>query len=219
MKLNEVLLIAGSLLAALVLSKGGSVSSIFKKSPVPFMPLENKTISFIENFPQLETFKQFFPVKETNVQLKNIMNIEEKENMQRNTYLQNEMDKVQQYIGSKESEIANYQNQLGKSRLDQFDKIAPSNWGGINLLRKFDKYGDPNRSLFPDFRLLYTQENRNIILQQANYENQQNNIQSNIGILETNIGKANEYAKRQQSDIDNLNEEYQTRFGSLSRYG
>ena len=219
MKLNEVLLIAGSLLAALVLSKGGSVSSIFKKSSVPFMPLENKTISFIENFPQLETFKQFFPVKETNVQLKNIMNIEKKENMQRNTYLQNEMDKVQQYIGSQKSEIGNYQNQLGKSRLDQFDKIAPSNWGGINLLRKFDKYGDPNRSLFPDFRLLYTQQNRNIILQQANYENQQNNIQSNIGILETNIGKANEYAKRQQSDIDNLNEEYQTRFGSLSRYG
>ena len=219
MKLNEVLLIAGSLLAALVLSKGGSVSSIFKKSSVPFMPLENKTISFIENFPQLETFKQFFPVKETNVQLKNIMNIEKKENMQRNTYLQNEMDKVQQYIGSQKSEIGNYQNQLGKSRLDQFDKIAPSNWGGINLLRKFDRYGDPNRSLFPDFRLLYTQQNRNIILQQANYENQQNNIQSNIGILETNIGKANEYAKRQQSDIDNLNEEYQTRFGSLSRYG
>ena len=219
MKLNEALLIGGALLAALVISKGGAVSSIFKKSSVPFMPLENKTISFIENFPQLETFKQFFPVKETNVQLKNIMNIEKKENMQRNTYLQNEMDKVQQYIGSQKSEIGNYQNQLGKSRLDQFDKIAPSNWGGINLLRKFDRYGDPNRSLFPDFRLLYTQQNRNIILQQANYENQQNNIQSNIGILETNIGKANEYAKRQQSDIDNLNEEYQTRFGSLSRYG
>jgi|TARA_R110000744_G_scaffold13081_2_gene38407 hypothetical protein len=219
MKLNEVLLIAGSLLAALVLSKGGSVSSIFKKSSVPFMPLENKTISFIENFPQLETFEQFFPVKETNVQLKNIMNIEKKENMQRNTYLQNEMDKVQQYIGSQKSEIGNYQNQLGKSRLDQFDKIAPSNWGGIDLLKKFDRDSDPYRSLFPDFRLLYTQQNRNIILQQANYENQQNNIQSNIGILETNIGKANEYAKRQQSDIDNLNEEYQTRFGSLSRYG
>jgi hypothetical protein len=126
---------------------------------------------------------------------------------------------VQQYIGSQKSEIGNYQNQLGKSRLDQFDKIAPSNWGGIDLLKKFDRDSDPYRSLFPDFRLLYTQQNRNIILQQANYENQQNNIQSNIGILETNIGKANEYAKRQQSDIDNLNEEYQTRFGSLSRYG
>ena len=219
MKLNEALLIGGALLAALVISKSGAVSSIFKKSSVPFMPLENKTISFIENFPQLETFEQFFPVKETNVQLKNIMNIEKKENMQRNTYLQNEMDKVQQYIGSQKSEIGNYQNQLGKSRLDQFDKIAPSNWGGIDLLKKFDRDSDPYRSLFPDFRLLYTQQNRNIILQQANYENQQNNIQSNIGILETNIGKANEYAKRQQSDIDNLNEEYQTRFGSLSRYG
>ena len=219
MKLNEVLVIAGSLLAALVLSKGGSVSSIFKKSSVPFMPLENKTISFIENFPQIETYKQFFPVKETNVQLQNIMNIEKKENMQRNTYLQNEMDKVEQYIGSQESQIGNYENQLGKSRLDQFDKIAPSNWGGISLLRKFDRDSDPYRSLFPDFRLLYTQENRDIILQQAQYENKQNNIRTNIGILETNVGKANEYATRQQSDIDNLNEEYQTRFGGLSRYG
>jgi len=219
MKLNEVLVIAGSLLAALVLSKGGSVSSIFKKSSVPFMPLENKTISFIENFPQIETYKQFFPVKETNVQLQNIMNIEKKENMQRNTYLQNELDKVQEYIGSQKSEIGNYENQLGKSRLDQFDKIAPSNWGGISLLRKFDRDSDPYRSLFPDFRLLYTQENRDIILQQAQYENKQNNIRTNIGILETNVGKANEYATRQQSDIDNLNEEYQTRFGGLSRYG
>jgi len=219
MKLNEVLIIGGALLASLVLSKGGSVSSIFKKSSVPFLPLENKTNSFIQNFPQIETYNQFFPIKDTNVQLQNIMKIEEKENIQRNTYLQNEMDKVEQYIGSQESEIENYQNSLNPKVSKEFSNIAPVNWGGISLLRKFDRDSDPYRSLFPDFRLLYTQENRDIILQQAQYENQQNNIRTNIGILEKNVAKANEYATRQQSDIDNLNEEYQTRFGSLSRYG
>ena len=219
MKLNEVLIIAGSLLAALVISKGGSVSSIFKKSAVPFLPLENKTISFMENFPKIETFQQFFPVKETNVQLKNIMNIEEKENMQRNTYLQNEMDKVKQYISGQENQIENYQNMINPKVTKAFSNIAPSNWNGLNLIRKFDKDGAPNRSLFPDFRLLYTKENRDIILDQAKYENQQNNILSNIGILEKNVGKANEYATRQKNNIDNLNKEYQTRFGSLSRYG
>ena len=34
-----------------------------------------------------------------------------------------------------------------------------------------------------------------------------------------NIAKANELVFRQQNEIDRLQEEYQTRFGSLSRYG
>ena len=81
MKFNETLLIGLALVAALVFSKGGAASSIFKKSSVPYLPLENKTISFMENFPFLETFKQFFPVKETNVQLYNIRDIEEKQKL------------------------------------------------------------------------------------------------------------------------------------------
>jgi hypothetical protein len=210
MKLNETLLIVGALLAALVLSKGGAVSSIFKKSSVPFMPLENKTISFIENIPQLEKFKQFFPVKETNVQLKNIINIEEKENQQRVGYLQNELDSVQDYISRQVNTAPK-----------EFAKIAPPNVSGINLLNRFDnqlnyyqkfwsgeKGSISGLSVFPDFKLLLTQSNRNIIADQAQYETTQ-----------TNIAKANEYAIRQQGDIDDLNAEYQTRFGSLSRYG
>ena len=210
MKLNEALLIGGALLAALVLSKGGAVSSIFKKSSVPFMPLENKTISFIENIPQVKTFEQFFPVKETNVQLQNIINIEEKKNEQRVGYLQNELDSVQGYVSRQVNTAPK-----------EFAKIAPPNISGINLLNKFDgmlKYysqvwsGEKGPisglSVFPDFKLLLTQSNRNIIADQAQYETTQ-----------TNIAKANEYAIRQQGDIDNLNAEYQTRFGSLSRYG
>ena len=54
MKINEALIIGGALLAALVLSKGedfsSSINRFFKKPSIPFMPLENKTINFIENF-------------------------------------------------------------------------------------------------------------------------------------------------------------------------
>ena len=64
------------------------------------------------------------------------------------------------------------------------------------------------RSVFPDFKLLLTQNNRNILQTQAQYE-----------IAQENIGKANEIITRQQGEIDMLNEEYQTRFGGLSRYG
>ena len=203
MKYNETLLIGLALVAALVFSKSGSASSIFKKSSVPFLPLENKTISFMENLPVLEKFKQFFPIKETNVQLYNIKDIEEKQKDERLSYLQNEKKMVQEYIGT---QINPY------SPAEDFKKIAPSNWSGISLLKKFDRDSDPNRSLFPDFYLGYTKQNRDIIAQQAQFETAEN-------IRQTNIGKANEYAIRQQGDIDNINTEYQTRFGSLSRYG
>ena len=203
MKYNETLLIGLALVAALVFSKSRAASSIFKKSSVPFLPLENKTISFMENLPVLEKFKQFFPIKETNVQLYNIKDIEEKQKDERLSYLQNEKKMVQEYIGT---QINPY------SPAEDFKKIAPSNWSGISLLKKFDRDSDPNRSLFPDFYLGYTKQNRDIIAQQAQFETAEN-------IRQTNIGKANEYAIRQQGDIDNINTEYQTRFGSLSRYG
>jgi hypothetical protein len=75
------------------------------------------------------------------------------------------------------------------------------------LLRKFSQTGF-GQSLFPDFRLIANQENYGIVAQQARYETAQGNI-----------AKASEFAIRQQGEIDRLNEEYQTRFGGLSRYG
>ena len=64
------------------------------------------------------------------------------------------------------------------------------------------------QSVFPDFKLIANQKNYGIIQQQAQYE-----------IAQGNIAKASEMVQRQQGEIDRLNEEYQTRFGSLSRYG
>ena len=211
MKINEALIIGGALLAALVLSKGqdfsSSINRFFKKPSIPFMPLENKTINFIENFPQVRTFDApAYSIKQTNVQLDNIMNIEEKQKDSRLNYLQNELNQVQNYTEQQESQI------IKNLRSPEFDRIAPKNWNGINLLEKFDRDGNPAVSLFPDFRLLYTRENRDIILNQAQKEIAQQNIQQNIA-------RATEYSNRQQTDIDAINEEYQTRFGGLLRYG
>ena len=75
------------------------------------------------------------------------------------------------------------------------------------MLRKFST-AQKGSSLFPDFKLIANQENFGIIQQQAQYE-----------IAQQNIGKANEMVQRQQGEIDRLNEEYQTRFGGISRYG
>ena len=123
---------------------------------------------------------------------------------------------VQQYIGSQTNPYA---------PSSAFAQIAPKNWGGINLLEKFEKTfkhmkqvwsGEKGPlssvSIFPDFNLRLTEENWRIINAQAKYEEAEK-------IVQTNIGKANEYAIRQQGDIDNINTEYQTRFGNLSRYG
>ena len=202
MKLNEALLIGGALLAALVLSKGGAVSSIFKKSSVPFMPLENKTISFIENIPQLETFKQFFPVKETNVQLKNIMNIEEKENIQRVSYLQNELDQTQKYI-SDQYKIANPVYSRGQNPAfvytDDIQNI-------LNLRSSYGKVTDEN--------LIQYYENYSKT-KPLNFREKMYNIL----IAKRNISKAEIYQEKQEAGINLINEEYQTRFGGLSRYG
>ena len=192
MKLNEVLLIGGALLAALVLSKGRAVSSVLQNVAVPLLSNENQIQNEITKI--IVTPPQYTRIDITE-QLRNISSLELEKNL---TPLQNQINETRNYISSQQKYMPP----------NNFSEIAPPNWTGINLLEKFDRDSDPNRSLFPDFRLLYTQENRNIIAQQAQYEN-----------IQSNIGKAKEYATRQQGEIDLLNEEYQTRFGGLSRYG
>jgi len=210
MKIDEALLIGGALLAALVLSKGQDISSsingFFKESSVPVMPLENKNKDIIENFSEIQK----------NIQIQNIINNEEKQKNERINYLQNESNKFEDYI------IGQQKMLFTNLRSAEFDKIAPQNiapggeflWKGTNLLEKFDRdsFNSRTGSLFPDFRLLNTRENRDIIAAQAQREIFQQNI-------EGNIARATEYLNRQQTDIDTINEEYQTRFGGLLRYG
>ena len=63
-------------------------------------------------------------------------------------------------------------------------------------------------SLFPDRYIPLNQSTRAGFAQQARYESAQENI-----------AKANELVFRQEGEIDRLQQEYQTRYGGLSRYG
>ena len=63
-------------------------------------------------------------------------------------------------------------------------------------------------SIFPDVYIPLNQSTRAAFAQQAAFETAQQNI-----------AKANELVFRQQGEIDRLQEEYQTRYGNLSRYG
>jgi len=202
MKSNEIFIIGGALLAAIVLFKGQASSSASGSVPFisPFLGMlgkaETKAIQTLGS--NIETLQS---VKESNLGIaQNILDQERSLADVRISQQQTELDKTQGYIGS--------QQKIGASA--GFASLAPKGeWqkqAGA-LLRKFST-AQAGGSLFPDFRLIANQENYGIIQQQAQYE-----------IAQGNIAKASEMVQRQQGEIDRLNEEYQTRFGSLSRYG
>ena len=212
MKYNETLLIGLALVAALVFSKGGGISSIFKKLTVPDFPLATAQIQ------EVKTYPQFFPVKQTNVQLYNIRDIQEKEKNERINYLQNEQKLIQDYISTQQpkanpvysrgqsgaflypSDVKNIENQYGKitdSNIinyyeNLFQSEAALGYGGSitgGSSRKFPKLTIGLTNMY------------------------------NILIAKRNISKAEIYQEKQQENINILEEEYQTRFGGLSRYG
>ena len=252
MKLNEALLIGGALLATLVLSKGGAASSNVKtfsgKYAVPVLPIENKTPSFqipqietflqqikipqIETFlqkiklPDLPTFQQFFPVTDTNVQLKQVLNIETEKKDQRVSYLQDELDQTRAYIRTEQ----------GTAQVDQYNVGLP-----YNKYNKFKAY--LYRSDVQSIENKYGSVTDNTIIQY--YEDLVESESAlgyggsvtggsfrkfpkvtaaltnlyNTKIAKRNITKAEVYADSQQQGINLVEQEYQTRFGGLSRYG
>ena len=205
MKLNEALLIGGALLATLVLSKGRAASSVLQNVTVPLLSDQDQNQKEITTI--IVKPPQFTRIDVTD-QLRNISSLELEKNL---TPLQNQINESQKYISTQEKFKPN----------PQFTNIAPRNWSAKDLLGKFDSSlsnlskvwtGEKGPlsgvSIFPDFNTFLTQGNRNIISNQIQYETAQENI-----------GKAKEMITRQQGEIDLLNEEYQTRFGGLSRYG
>ena len=214
MKLNEALLIGGALLATLVLSKGGAASSnntqFSGKSAVPVLPIEDKAPIFqIPKTISQITKIIITPPKVTQIditdQLKNIFNIETEKKDQRVSYLQDELDQTRAYIDS----------QLPRS----------SRYTG-----KYNPY--PTQLESGTIRFIQNLTGRQSITDQDivnYYEKYSNNpFHKSYGgltnyydyIISTrNITKAEVYAEQQQEGINLLEEEYQTRFGGLSRYG
>ena len=202
MKSNEVFILGGALLAAIVLFKSQAASSTSGSVPFisPFLGMlgkaETKAIQTLGS--NIETLQS---VKESNLGIaQSILDQERSLADVRISQQQTELDKTQGYISQ--------QQKIGASA--GFASLAPKGeWQNAAqaLLRKFST-AQAGGSLFPDFKLIANQKNYGIIQQQAQYE-----------IAQGNIAKASEMVQRQQGEIDRLNEEYQTRFGSLSRYG
>jgi len=202
MKRNEILLIGGAILAAFILFKNKTTSSTSGSIPFinPFSSLLGKAeAQAINQFgSNIETLQS---VKQSNLGIaQSILDLERNTADVKISQIQTELDKTQSYIGE--------QQKIGAAA--GFAKLAPKgDWqnAASSLLGKFSQ-AQPGGSLFPDFRLINNATNYGIVAQQVRYETAQRNI-----------GEANEMVQRQQRGIDRLNEEYQTRFGGLSRYG
>ena len=121
--------------------------------------------------------------------------------------MQTELDKTQSFISQEQKVPAGSTfgiNTTGKSLLNKFDsefKYYSRVWTGEKGLLS-------GVSLFPDIYIPLNQSTRAGFAQQARYESAQENI-----------AKANELVFRQEGEIDRLQQEYQTRYGGLSRYG
>ena len=202
MKSNEIFIIGGALLAAILLFKGQASSSASGSIPFisPFLSMlgkaEAKAIDTLGS--NIQTLQS---VKQSNLGIaQSILDQERSLADVRISQQQTELDKTQGYIGS--------QQRIGASA--GFASLAPKgDWqnSAQALLSKISRTS-AGESVFPDFRLIANQKNYGIVQQQAQYE-----------IAQGNIAKASEMVQRQQGEIDRLNEEYQTRFGGLSRYG
>ena len=234
MKINEALIIGGSLLAALVLFKGGATSSnntqFSGKSAVPVLPIENKTENQKIKLPTLEIFKQFFPVTDTNVQLKQIVNIEEEKKDERISYLQDELDQTRAYITTEQqtAQVDQYgvalpYNKYNKNKYYLYDsdkqrisKLTGKERGdytGDDIINYYEDLVESESALGYGGSVTGGKFRKYPLITAAltNYYN--------VEIAKRNITKAEVYADQQQQGINLVEEEYQTRFGGLSRYG
>jgi hypothetical protein len=202
MNRNEIFIIGGAILAAILLFKGQATSSINSTIPFinPFSNLLSKAeAQAINQFgSNIETLQS---VKESNLGIaQSILDLERNRADVRISQQQTELDRTQSYIGS--------QQKIGASA--GFANLAPKgDWqNAAQALLSRILNTTAGESVFPDFELRANNQNLGIIQQQAQYE-----------IAQGNIGKGIEMVQRQQGEIDRLNEEYQTRFGGISRYG
>ena len=208
-RFNETLLVGISLLAALVLSKGrGSVSSL---SNVPFIDpftslLGKAQAQAIEK--QKSNIGTLENIRQSNLGIaQDILDYEKNISDVKIQQYQTELDKTQSFI-SQQQKIPRGStfgiNTTGQSLLKKFDsefKFYQTAWTG-------EKGPLSGKSLFPDKYVPFNEATRAAFAQQAEFEKAQERIAT-----------ANELVFRQQGEIDRLQEEYQTRYGGLSRYG
>ena len=210
MKLNEILLIGGALVAALVLSKGRGLSSTYASIPYlsPFSNLLDKAqAQAIEKLDtNIETLES---VRQSNLGIaQNILDYERSLKDVAVSNISNELNKTQSFISQqqkvKAGSLFGLTNFTGAGLLSKFN----SSFNYYSRVWTGEKGPLSGVSIFPDRNLFLTESNRALIQQQAKYEEAQQNIKT-----------ASALVVRQSGEIDRLQEEYQTRYGNLSRYG
>ena len=204
-KLNEALLVGISLLAALVFSKG--------RESTPSVP----TLSFVNPFAnlldqaQVQAIEQqesniatLENIRESNLGIaKNILDYEKNISDVEINQLQTELGKTRSFISQQQRNI---QTTTGLTK-DQ------SYWA--NQLGGLKNYAE---SILRGFATTQNVSGRNV--RDLRYLDSPALRQSYTNLIsQENIAKANEFIFRQQGEIDRLQEEYQTRYGNLSRYG
>jgi hypothetical protein len=125
-----------------------------------------------------------------------------------------DISKIQNELGKTQSFISQQQKVQAPNLSGNVAKLLSGNWSAQGLLSKFNSMINYNArvglpfgaSIFPDLHI--GGESGSMIQAAARYEKAQENIQA-----------ASQLVLRQHGEIDRLQDEYQTRFGSLSRYG
>lgn len=208
-KFNETLLLGISLLAALVLSKGSSIlprtAGINFINPYTSQLSQAQAAAIQKGETNIETLQS---IREINLGIaQDILDYERNIANTKIDYLQTELSKTQSFISQQQKIPAG--NTFGLSA------------SGESLVKKFkDTFDYYSRvwtgekgpleqvSIYPDVYIPLNQSTFAGFAQQAEFEKAQQRI-----------SEANQLIFRQQSEIDRLEEEYQTRFGGLSRYG
>ena len=192
-KFNETLLLGISLLAALVLSKGSSIlprtNSISFINPYTSQLSEAQAQAIQKGESNIETLQS---IKESNLAIaQDILDYERNIANTKIDYLQTELSKTQSFISQQQKFTRANPNRNPTVRQAEY-----RDYFGTAMWQKWIKQRGAN------------QIDRNLILQQAKFE-----------VAQERISEANQLIFRQQTEIDRLEEEYQTRFGGLSRYG
>jgi hypothetical protein len=208
-RFNETLLVGISLLAALVFSKGrGSTPSL---SNIPFIDPFTNLLS--------EAQAQAIKKQETNIgTLENIrqsnlgiaqdiLDYEKNISNVKINQLQTELDKTQSFI-SQQQKIPRGSTLGLKATGQQLLKKFNDSFNYYSRVWTGEKGSLDTVSIYPDVYIPLNQSTRAAFAQQAEFEKAQERIAT-----------ANELVFRQQGEIDRLQEEYQTRYGNLSRYG
>jgi len=212
---DEILLLGIGILSLGFLNKNRgdpSVQTIGMSKPFVNPYLDKLQTSQISALNQLGTSQENLEnIRLNNLEIaQNILNVERQRADVNIDYIQSNLDEARSYVSEQQ-----------KVRGGNTFGLTNENFSAKGLLKKFDSMcsyysrvwtGEKGPlsgvSLFPDVYIPLNQSTRAGFAQQARYESAQENIQT-----------ANELVFRQQGEIDRLQEEYQTRYGGLSRYG